>query len=133
VAIKTREVSGCAAPKSLALSDFGRTALSGTPLVCTRGGHGCEEAIMRDHRQPVWAFLVIFLWLGAGVMLIISLGTDTGTFFLKVVVGTFVAVTLVMARAVHVLMDRDEKELPGWAMVVLTVLTVLIVAALGMR
>ena len=87
---------------------------------------------MKDHRQPAWAFLVIFLWLGAGVMLIISLGS-TGELFTKVMVGTFVALTLVMARAVHVLMDRDEKELPGWAMVILTVLTILIVAALGLR
>ncbi|MHC4473595.1 MAG: hypothetical protein ACYTDY_06900 [Planctomycetota bacterium] len=88
---------------------------------------------MKDHRQPFWAFLVIFLWLASGVMLVISLGTEGSAVLEKVMVGVFAVVTLAMARAVHVLMDRDEKELPGWAMFVLLALTVLIVAGLGMR
>ena len=88
---------------------------------------------MKDNRQPAWAFLVIILWLASGVLLIASLGADTGVVLEKVMVGIFGVLTLAMARAVHVLMDRDEKALPGWALVVVLILAAVIAAGMGVR
>ena len=88
---------------------------------------------MKDHRQPAWAFLVIILWLASGVLLIASLGTDGGALLDKAMVGIFGVLTLAMARAVHVLMDRDEKALPGWALVVVLTLAAAIAAGMGVR
>ena len=88
---------------------------------------------MKDHRQPAWAFLVIILWLLSGVLLIASLGTEGSDFLEKVMVGVFAVLTLAMARAVHVLMDRDERELPGWALIVVLFLAAVIAAGMGIR
>jgi hypothetical protein len=87
---------------------------------------------MESHRQPAWAFLTIFIWLASGVLLIASLGA-VGGHLAKVMVGVFAVLTLAMARAVHVLMDRDEKALPGWALVVVAVLAAVIAAGMGIR
>jgi hypothetical protein len=88
---------------------------------------------MKSHRQPGWAFLVIILWLVCGGMLIVSLGVDGNALFDKVMVGVFVFLTLAMARAVHILMDREEKALPGWALSVMFVLAVFVAAGVLLR
>ena len=88
---------------------------------------------MKNHRQPAWAFLVIILWLVSGILLIATLGTEGGDILEKVMVGVFSVLTLAMARAVHVLMDRDEKELPGWALIVVLALAAVIAAGMGIR
>lgn len=71
---------------------------------------------MEDYRQPTWAILVILLWLVSGVVLVASLGAGWTPLGTRIVVAGFVLVTLAMARAVTVLMDREERRFPLWAM-----------------
>ena len=88
---------------------------------------------MKSYRQPLWAILVVLLWLGCGIGLVVSLGTEGSVAVERGMVVAFVFATLLMARAVHVLMDPDEKSLAGWALTVLLIVSALVGAGVLAR